>query len=48
MKFRRRNSISTDNFNPEDLHKNDETHIDNISDLKVKLTEADNKSRDSL
>ncbi|XP_055711946.1 uncharacterized protein LOC129807026 isoform X2 [Phlebotomus papatasi] len=48
VKFRRRNSISTDNFNPEDLHKNDETHMDNISDLKVKLTEADNKSRDSL
>ncbi|XP_059616227.1 uncharacterized protein LOC132261432 [Phlebotomus argentipes] len=48
VKFRRRNSISTDNFNPEDLHKSDEGHIDSISDLKAKLAEGDNKSRDSM
>ncbi|XP_055680909.1 uncharacterized protein LOC129788688 [Lutzomyia longipalpis] len=48
VKFRRRNSISMDNFNQEDLHKNDENHMDGISDLKVKLTEGDHKSRDSL
>ncbi|GAB0087182.1 uncharacterized protein DMENIID0001_014620 [Sergentomyia squamirostris] len=48
VKFRRRNSISTENFNPEEMHKNDDSHIDGINELKAKLAEDDNKSRDSM